>query len=477
MDFISLKFVALVIASVIIFYLLNQKLRIGYLAILSCGFISTFSYNLLFYVLIYSLINYFIGLKIQNSNHKILLYRTGILINISQLVFLKYASFAIDPFFRLFESKIFVSHLSEIIIPIGISYFTLQGIGYLINIKMGWEKPEKKFLHFLLYITYFPKFLSGPVERSNHFLPQLSLKQEFNEKQVSDGLRIALIGFFKKVAIANQLAPYIISAYADIHTAEPYSLLILFLIVPLYLYFDFSGYTDIAIGFSKLFGFDLLPNFNRPFLAENVSTFWKRFHMSLSLWFNDYIFRQTSFKRRKWGVWASVYAVFLTFILFGIWHGAGWNFMVLGLLQALAINYEFFTKKWRTRLYAKAPDFVRIWFGRIITYLFYCGSLVFFFSQDLKSAFIYFSKLTEISGPVPLDGLSTKPFEVLIYIPIFLFIELLQNDFTTTYNKLESFWFSEKPKNRILRWAIYSTLITIIFVVGLKAQQFIYANF
>ena len=122
---------------------------------------------------------------------------------------MKYASFAIDPIFQIFNSNLHISKLSEIIIPIGISYFTLQGIGYLINVKMGWEKPEKKFLNFLLYITFYPKFLSGPVERSNHFLPQLKITQSFNEQQVSEGLRIALFGFFKKVAIANQLAPYI----------------------------------------------------------------------------------------------------------------------------------------------------------------------------------------------------------------------------------------------------------------------------
>ena len=140
------------------------------------------------------------------------------------------------------------------------------------------------------------------------------------------------------------------------------------------------------------------------------------------------------------------FAVFVTWILFGIWHGAGWNFMILGLLQALAIIYEFFTEKWRISLFSKVPNYFRIWLGRIFTYLFYCGSLVFFFSSNINSAFIYFSKLTEFSGPSLslLVPLSTIPFSAIIFIIIFFSLELIQNDHNDTYNKLELFWSGKK---------------------------------
>ncbi len=479
MEITSLYFIILSIVSIFIFYLLNNKYRILYLAILSCSFIASYNYSILIYIIGYALINYFIGIKIPVSKHKIALFRTGIIINLSQLIILKYASFAIDPFFQIINVNFQISALSEIIIPVGISYFTLQGIGYLINVKMGWEKPENKFLSFLLYIIFYPKFLSGPIERSNHFLPQLKVNKIFNEQQVTEGLRIALFGFFKKLAIANSLAPYIQSAYTNLNSNDGYSFWIFFLLQPLYLYFDFSGYTDIAIGLSKTYGIELLPNFNRPFLSENVTTFWKRFHMSLSSWFNDYVFRQTSFKYRRWGIYASTYAVFVTWILFGIWHGAGWNFMILGLLQALAINYEFFTKKIRLRIFSKVPDYLRIWSGRILTYLFYCVALVFFFSPDISSAFVYFSKLTEFSGPsLSLIGpLSMTPFPVILYMAVFLFIELIQNDFTDTFNKLEHFWAGDKRRNRFFRWTTYSFIIAIVYVVGNEAHQFVYVNF
>lgn len=477
MEITSIYFGILSVTAIFVYYLLDHRYRGFFLAILSCAFIASNSLNLLIYVMAYTLINYFIGLKIPITRFKKTLFRAGIIINLSQLILLKYASFTIDPIFQIFNSSILVIKLSDIIIPIGISFFTLQGIGYLINIKMGWEKPEGKYLNFLLYITFYPKFLSGPIERSNHFLPQLSTIKTFNGQQVTEGLRIALIGFFKKIAIANQLAPYITNTFADLDSFNGTSLWVLFFIMPLYLYFDFSGYTNIAVGFARTFGFELLPNFNRPFLSQNVTMFWKRFHMSLSSWFNDYVFRQLSFKYRRWGIYASSSAVFVTWILFGIWHGAGWNFMILGLLQALVINYEFITKEWRAKLFSRLPYYIRIWSGRIITYLFFCCSMVFFFSHDLSSAFTYFSKLTEVGDRLPLDDLSLMPFMLTIYIPVFLFLEFIQNDFSTASNKLENFWLSDRKINRFMRWTIYSILITIIFVAGDKTQQFVYVNF
>jgi alginate O-acetyltransferase complex protein AlgI len=477
MEIISLKFAAFAIVSFLIFYLLNHRFRIGYLVILSCGFIASFSYYLLIYILFYSLINYFIGKRISDSKFKIALFRTGVILNLSQLILLRYASFAIDPFFHLINTNIHFSKLSTVIIPIGISYFTLQGIGYLINVKMGWEIPEKKFLHFLLYLTFFPKFLSGPIERSNHFLPQLKVDQAFNEQQVSEGLRIALIGFFKKIVIANQLAPFISSAYANVDSTNGTSLWMIIILQPLYLYFDFSGYTEIAIGFAKTFGIQLLPNFNKPFFSQNMTTFWKRFHISLSSWFNDYVFKQTSFKRRKWGVYASVYGLLVTWILFGIWHGAGWNFMLLGLVQALAIIYEFFSKKWRVNLFSKIPNYLGICIGRIFTYLFYGLSLVFFFSPDIKTTLTYFSKLTTMDGAIQFGPLSTIPISLLISIPVFLTLELIQNDFGDRFNKLEIFWTSEIKWKKLFRWSIYCLSITLMLVVGNKVYQFIYVNF
>jgi D-alanyl-lipoteichoic acid acyltransferase DltB (MBOAT superfamily) len=477
MDVISIQFILLSILSAVVFYLLNHKYRAAYLSLVSLGFIATHNYYLVAYVLVYALVNYSIGLKIPLSKNKTRLYRIGIILNLGQLILLKYASFSIDPLFELFGSSLVVSRLAEIIVPLGISYFTLQGIGYVINVKMGWEKPESNFFDFLLYITWFPKFLSGPIERSNHFLPQLKERQVFDERGVSEGLRMALIGLFKKVAIANQLAPHVMESFTTQVTPESLSPVLMFLLLPMYLYFDFSGYTDIAIGFSRIFGINILPNFNRPFFSENMTTFWKRFHITLGAWFNDYVFRQTVFRRRKWGIWASVYGTFVTFTLFGIWHGAGWNFMLLGLLQVLALNYEFLTRKWRYKFFSKLPPFFRVWLARISTYLFYCVSMVFFFAPDLNSIGIFFSRMANSTGFITLNNISLKPFQLIIYIPLFMFIELLQNDFEKSFSRIGSFWYGDNLSSQLTRWFVYTVIISIIFVAGLSAEQFVYVNF
>lgn len=477
MEITSIKYLIFVAASLLVYYNISYKYRIALLALASCVFIASFSIRLLAYVLIFSLINYLIGLKITDSRKKLLIFRTGIFINLLQLILLKYASFAIDPALQLLKSDIVISRLSEIITPIGISYFTLQGIGYLINIKMGWEKPEKNVIHFLTYILFYPKFLSGPVERSNHFLPQLKTNKVIDEKNISEGLRVILFGLFKKIAIANQLAPFINGTYGDLTSTDGSTLIILILVQPVYLYFDFSGYTDIAVGISKIFGLDILPNFNSPFFSENVTNFWKRFHMSLSSWFNDYIFRQVSFRRRKWGLFASSYAVFLTFVLFGIWHGAGWNFMILGFLQALAINYEYFTKKWRLQMFLRVPNILRVWLGRTLTYLFYGISLVFFFSPDLNSSVLLFSKLSHPKVSIFSILLREIPYSAYLFIVVLFFLELLYNDYRVTSDKIYKFWTSEEKKSTLFRWITYSCVISILFVLGNQAQQFIYAQF
>lgn len=477
MEITSLYFGILSIISVFIYYLINPRYRIAYLTILSCAFIATYSYVLLIYVTGYSLINYFIGIKIQTSGCRKAFFRAGIILNLLQLILMKYASFTIDPLFQLFDYDANVSRLSEIIIPVGISFFTLQGIGYLININMKWEKPEKNFIHFFLYIIFYPRFLSGPVDRSNHFLPQLKGVQTFNRDDVAQGLRIALAGLFKKIAIANQLAPFIAGANSNPESLNGFSVLVLMLIQPLYLYFDFSGYTDIATGFARTIGVKLRPNFNSPFLSENMTTFWKRFHISLSSWFHDYVFMRTSYRYRRLGIFASVIAIFVTWILFGIWHGAGWNFMLLGVLQGSAILYEFFTKKLRTNLFSRIPNYPRKWVGRIFTYLFYSFSLVFFFSSDIDSVVALFSRLNDVRGSLGDNIRMDVLLVTLFFIFAFMSLEIVRNDFSITFYKLENFWMKDAFKNRIIRWTIYFVVIAIVFILSNDVQQFIYFQF
>jgi alginate O-acetyltransferase complex protein AlgI len=473
MEIISIPFAAVSIISIFIYYLLEHKYRTFFHLFLSLGFVASFSRNLLVYVLIYSLINYFIGFKLQTSKYKKTLFVTGIALNLLQIIVLKYYDFTIGPVFQLFSYTSSISHLSELIVPVGISYFTLQGIGYLINVKMGWEKSEKDFPDFLLYMIFYPKFLSGPVERSNHFLPQIKKGNSFNEQKVAEGLKIALFGFFKKVVIANQLSIVVTSSHTDLELYSGINLWIATLIQPLYLYFDFSGYTDIAIGLAKTFGIDLLPNFNRPFFSQNVTTFWRRFHMSLSFWFNDYIFKQLSFRFRKWGIYASVFAVFVTFSLFGIWHGAGWNFMILGVLQAFALNYEFFTKRQRSEIFSKMPEFLRVWSGRLFTYIFFSLSLIFVFSPDLESSLNYFIGLTDLNSGFDLRAFSLRSLPALCFLSLFLLFEYFEQDKDKIYNKIVKFW----NYHSFFRISIYYIMVILIISQLGEKLTFVYQAF
>ena len=473
MDIISIYFIALSLLSVFVFYLIKNKYRIFFLTLLSCAFIASFSMNLLVYVIAYSLVNYFIGLKMPGSAYKKFLFRTGLILNLTQLIILKYADFTLSPLFSLVNADAdFILQISKIIIPLGVSFFTLQGIGYLFNIKLGWEKPEKNLIRFILYIVFYPKFLSGPIERSNHFLPQLQVSQNFNEN-ITLGLRLVLSGLFRKVIIANHLAAFVNHGYTGVETVGGLNCILVILIQPLYLYFDFSGYTDLALGFAKMYGIDLLPNFNRPFLSENVTNFWRRFHISLSAWFNDYVFKQTSFRLRKMKSYATVIALFITWVLFGIWHGAGWNFMILGFLQAFAIYYEFKTKKWRNQIFSKLHDGARKWTGRFFTYCFYGFSLIFFFSPDIPTTLKFIANLKN-AGMITLNSFLLEPLVFgLFFALIILIIEVIQEDKEGLFIKIQNFW----TQNRLIRLLVYYS-ITFLIITQLSGESsFVYEMF
>lgn len=481
MEITSLKFVLLTLISITSYYLVSDKFKNLFLLLVSAFFVGSISYILLIYVFLYSLFNYSLGIILTYSKRRTLFYKIGIFFNLAQLIVLKYSVFAIDPLLSLFGLDAKISVISYFLIPIGISYFTLQGLGYLVNIRMGWEKPERSFVKHSLYVLFYPKFLSGPIERSNHFFPQLGVKPKFNEREVTDGLRMALFGFFKKIAIANQLAPLVTDIYANIDSLTPVTVFLLIIIQPLYLYFDFSGYTDIALGISKAFGIQLVPNFNRPFFAENVTTFWKRFHISLSAWFNDYVFRQLSFKYRKWGIYASILSVFITWTLFGIWHGAGWTFMVLGLLQAVAITYEFITKKWRIKLFSNIHPSLVKWVGRSTTYLFYGISLLFFFSPDLSTVFHLLEQLVNFRNwelRIPsVFQVNTIMLDEIVFMAICLLLELFREDKVVIANRLFAFWEGRGFVSKASRWLLYYLIILILLHFSGREEQFIYFQF
>lgn len=314
----SFEFILFSLLLFIVFYTVKTKYRTAVLLLGSIGYVSFLSIAFLVYVFLFILNNYWVGLKLSTSNEpqKKYLLLFGQALNLGGLIFYKYINFFIENLnlgLGLFN-ELQISSL-HYIIPIGISYYTFQGISYLYLIYKAGDKPESNFINFALYMIYFPKLVAGPIERHRKFLPQLKGKLEFDYDRVVSGVRLITIGLFKKVVVGDTFFYIINRVYGNIDSFDGYGLIITLLIQPMQIYFDFSGYTDIAIGLSALFGIQLSQNFNAPFFATSVGDFWRRWHMSLSSWCNDFIYNRLMLKYRKWNNWAVIYAVFATFII------------------------------------------------------------------------------------------------------------------------------------------------------------------
>ncbi len=475
----SFSYFVLLFTAFIIFYAVPDKKKWVVLLLGSLIFVGWLSLHILIFTLIFSVLNYFFGIILENSKTKIIrkrLYFIFIFINVGILAFYKYINFLIDNLnsvLSFFPSEMHVTHIS-IIIPIGISYYTFQSIGNLILIYRGTEKAERNIGIYTLLLIFFPKFLSGPVERSNNFFPQIRNLKSFDPQIVTSGFKLFLFGMFKKVVIANNLSEIVFNTYDNVHLYAGMPLITTLLIQAVYLYCDFSGYTDMALGSAKIFGIDLMPNFNRPFLAKNVTEFWRRWHMSLSLWCNDYIFKPLMIKYRALGNNAAILSVFVTFIVIGIWHGANWTFVILGLLQGIAITYEFLSKKQRFKIYKKLPKELVVWTGRSVTYIFFSISLIFFYSKDVNDAFYFITHLFsdfafKFSGYSIISNVELLSFALLLFVVMFV-IEIF-SEYGVNVTKI----INNLPK--YLRWSGYYLMLILIYYFSNNQETFVYLQF
>lgn len=433
---IPFLYLFLLFLAIAAYHIVHKKHKAYVLFIASTGFIAALSVSVAIFSLLFTLLNYYFGISLEKAGEKKRLkdrlFWFYISADIGVLAFFKY----FDSFFKetiaLFsDSWIYTQEpLHSVMVPIGISYYTFQCLGYLIRIDRGSEKAEHHFAVFATYLLFFPRFLSGPVERSGHFFPQLQQPATFDRKYIEEGARKILWGLFKKIVIADQLYESVSQVYGHIHQYEGIPLIMILLVQTIYIYCDFSGYTDIASGIARCFGIHLISNFNRPFLARNISEFWRRWHISLSSWCNDFIYNPFIVKYRRWGNTAVITGIFLTFFIVGIWHGANLTFVILGLLQGVAIVYEFYTKRYRLKLASKfSKSFVNL-VSRILVFIFMSFSMVFFFSASAGDAWYF---ITHLSGNIhfniqELSFIRNKPaFILAICLFTFIFItEMLE---------------------------------------------------
>jgi len=359
MQFTSFEFIVFLLIVFLVYWKLNKKQQNVFLVFCSYVFYGWWDWRFLSLIIISSAVDYFVGRKIENEERKTKrkFYLTiSIAVNLSILGFFKYFGFFVDSMQDLLMSlnvpEMSVSTL-KIILPIGISFYTFQTMSYTIEVYQKKVKATKDLFQFFAYVSFFPQLVAGPIERASNLLKQFAEERIFKKSEAIDGCRQMLWGFFKKIVIADTLAIAIDSTFdstPDLINASGGQLLIIAFFFAFQLYCDFSGYSDIAIGAAKLFGFKLMRNFAYPYFSRSIAEFWRRWHISLSTWLRDYLYYPLVFSRKnKTRAWMYT-STFITFILIGLWHGAGWNYIIMGAIFGFYLVFGEMTKKVRKKI-------------------------------------------------------------------------------------------------------------------------------
>lgn len=375
--------------------------------------------------------------------------------------------------------------LINIILPIGLSFHTFQSLSYVIEVYNGKQKVEHNFFVYGLYVMFFPQLVAGPIERAGNLLPQFNRPRKFDYSFASSGAKMILLGFFKKVAIADNVAPFVNSIYNSPNDYVGFPMVVATFLFAFQIYCDFSGYSDIAIGTARLLGFNFMINFNRPYISRSVTEFWRRWHISLSTWFRDYLFIPMG------GSLVSAKRIYLNlaivFVVSGLWHGANWTFIIWGALHALYVIVEkifsFSTgiKPMVEPNKISSFSMVEKLLKQVITFSLVCFAWIFFRANNVSDAFYIirnmFSDLSDYTSFTKMYlkfrgmGLSVSDLIIpLIFILLLLVIENLQS-----INKLEK----EFLKRPVLKWAFYYFILLVIVFWGYQndTQNFIYFQF
>lgn len=458
----------------------NLKLQNALLVVSSYVFYGWWDWRFLSLILFSTLVDFGVGLALLNERDKTKRKRllwVSILVNLGFLGFFKYYNFFLDNFvtaFSFFGFEIKADSL-QIILPVGISFYTFQTLSYTIDVYKQKLKPTKDFIAFAVFVSFFPQLVAGPIERATNLLPQFYRKRAFNYTKAVDGLRQILWGLFKKMVIADnagQLANEIFNNSGDYNGS---TLLFGALFFTFQIYGDFSGYSDIAIGTSRLFGFNLKQNFAFPYFSRDIAEFWRRWHISLSTWFRDYLYIPLGGSRGS--RWMQIRNVFVIFIVSGFWHGANWTFIVWGVLHAVYFLPLLVFKRNRINMNVVAegkllPSFTDF-FKMSLTFSLTLIAWIFFRAASIEQALNYLSTLFSKSFfTMPVFKLGEiYTFEVMIMILFFVMIEWKGR---ANQYAIEKMLFKSK---RIYRLAFYSMLVVFIYLFLGQEQEFIYFQF
>lgn len=462
MSFISLNFVTLFVCTFLLYYTLPPKYRKAILLLSSCIFIGYYHIAFLIIALLISLATFFLGKWVGQSKHEKdtkRIYISGLCFLITGWLAFRYANL-LPGVHWLF--------------PLGISFYTFQALSYLTEIYWKEEEPEENLADFMIYMLFFMKFLSGPIERARDMLPQLKSGKPVAYPSIVYGMKLIVVGLIKKLILADYISPYIDGIFNSIHTASGIQLLMACLLYPVELYGDFSGYTDIALGGACMLGFKLSPNFNRPFIAQTTAEFWRRWHMSFSFWVRDYLYLPLSSGMRRWGQWGVFLSLSLTFAGLGAWHGAGWNYIIYGLIQGLIIFYEMKTAMIRNKIknWIGNPLFTTLSILR--TYLLFAFSLIFFRLESVSDALYYIRNISFSTHASWKEVSIGIPDHNCIVAGSALVLILVYEYFMSKRDLLEAL----EKQPMLVRWGIYYLLAIMFFTLGqFNSDSFIYLQF
>ena len=482
MLFNSIDFAIFLPLVFVIYWLLNKRLKLQnlFLLIASYVFYGWWDWRFLSLILFSTVVDYLVGLKLNKTQHnkrRLLYLWISIVVNIGFLGFFKYYNFFLENFktaFTFFGAE-FQANSLHIILPVGISFYTFQTLSYTIDIYNKKLKPTRDFIAFGAFVSFFPQLVAGPIERAKNLLPQFYRNRRFTYPEAVAGLRQILWGFIKKVVIADNCAQFADMIFNNYQEYSGSTLLLGALFFTFQIYGDFSGYSDIAIGTARLFGFRLMKNFAFPYFSRDIAEFWRRWHISLSTWFRDYLYIPIGGSRGTLAI--KVRNIFIIFVVSGFWHGANWTFIVWGALNAFYFLPLLLANKNRKhmQIVAKNSTLPRLkeLYGMAITFSLTVLAWIFFRSNSVAMAVDYIATIfSESLFVMPEFSNMGHALTTLILVVIFMIAEWFGRTHEHAFAQIGSNW------KRLSRWALYSGVVFIILMyMQTNEAPFIYFQF
>ncbi len=505
MSFISIEYIAFISIATLIYYLIPKKLLLKNLFLVVCCFVFYYiaAKGLVLFLVFSLLLTYLSALlihKVQNPKKRLAINIISIVLNLSILFIFKYYNF----FAETVSLVVPIVSFKDLIAPLGISFYTFQTLGYQIDVYNKKIKPEKNLVTYALFASFFPALFSGPIARASVMLPQYNEIQKYNFQNIWLGAQRFLIGLFKKVVVADWLLLFVSSSYASPESMNGSAYIVIMIVYAIALYVDFSSYSDMAIGSGKMLGFKLSENFESPYLSRNFSTFWSKWHISLTSWLQDYVFIPL-----VWSNWANktfnrknldsakpafLINILIVFLISGLWHGAGYTFIIWGALNGVFRIAEELIHKWRKRpikIQNKLLDMLRNFSKSLTIFLLFAFSLIFFNAQDLSQSLNVISSLSTLGSlegffEIIKNTISSETTGATIFVPIMLLLLSLSLVVTFLYDVIVSKQQKADPlrcyplqkMSVVPRWICYYFMLFAIITIGrFGDSSFIYFQF